>query len=160
MKLCSSCSCIWTRMMWSYCRRASHILWLPAYWTNAHPSYITPFWPTKWPLKRLWRTLETCTQHNSVSALFTFRALAMNLHFQSLVELKGGAPVVMLYGEPDVGKTTIANAAMSLLGIEACSFRGMQQESYCPSSLSNITGPHVWWPQQGPRSREHNCWLL
>ena len=39
-----------------------------------------------------------------------------------LVELEGGAPIVVLYGEPDVGKTTIANAAMSILGIEACSF--------------------------------------
>ena len=54
----------------------------------------------------------------------------MNLHFQSIVELKGGAPVVVLYGEPDVGKTTIANAAMSSLGIEACSFRGTRREFF------------------------------
>ena len=39
-----------------------------------------------------------------------------------LVELKGDAPVVGLHGEPDVGKTIIANAAMSVSGIEACSF--------------------------------------
>jgi len=43
----------------------------------------------------------------------------MNLHFQTLVKLKGGAPVVVLYGEPDVGKTTIGNVAMSILEIEA-----------------------------------------
>lgn len=54
----------------------------------------------------------------------------MNLHFQTLVELKGGAPVVVLYGEPDVGKTTIANAAMSILGIEACTFRGTRREFF------------------------------
>lgn len=54
----------------------------------------------------------------------------MNLHFQTLVELKGGAPVVILYGEPDVGKTTIANAAMSPLGIEACTFRGTRREYF------------------------------
>ena len=36
----------------------------------------------------------------------------------------------MLYGEPDVGKTTIANAAMSALGIEACSFRGTRCEYF------------------------------
>ena len=47
-----------------------------------------------------------------------------------MVELKGGAPVVVLYGEPDVGKTTIANAAMSVAGIEACSFRGMRREFF------------------------------
>ena len=37
---------------------------------------------------------------------------------------------MVLYGEPDVGKTTIANAAMSVLGIEACSFRGMRREFF------------------------------
>lgn len=94
------------------------------------PAISTPFRPSKRPLKRLWRALETCAQHNSASALFTFGAVAMNLHFQSLVELKGGAPVVVLYEEPDVGKTTIANAAMSVLGIEACSFRGMRREFF------------------------------
>ena len=82
-------------------------------------------------------------QHNSVSALCTFGTLAMKLHFQSLVELKGGAPVVVLYGEPDVGKPPIANAATSVLGIDAYSFRGMRREFFCPSSLSNVTGPHV-----------------
>ena len=54
----------------------------------------------------------------------------MNLHFQSLVDLKEGAPVVVLCGEPDVGKTTIANAAMSVLGIEACTFRGTRREYF------------------------------
>ena len=54
----------------------------------------------------------------------------MNLHFQSLVDLKGGAPVVVLHGEPDMGKTTIANAAMSVLGIEACTFRGTRREYF------------------------------
>lgn len=74
--------------------------------------------------------METCSQHNSASGLLTFGAVAMNMHFQTLVELKGGAPIVVLYGEPDVGKTTIANAAMSPLGIEACSFRGMRREYF------------------------------
>ena len=51
----------------------------------------------------------------------------MNLHFHTLVEVKGGAPVVVLFGEPDDGKTTTTNAAMNVMGIEACSFRGMQR---------------------------------
>ena len=33
---------------------------------------------------------------------------------------------MVLYREPDVGKTSIANAATSMLGIEPCSLRGMQ----------------------------------
>ena len=52
----------------------------------------------------------------------------MNLHFQSVVNEKGNAPVVVLYGEPGVGKTTTANAAMSVLGIEASTFRGVSRE--------------------------------
>ena len=76
------------------------------------------------PLKNLWSAVETRSKHNSMSAMFTFGAVAMNLHFQTLVDLKGEAPVVVIYGVPDIGKTTIANAAMSILGIETCSFRG------------------------------------
>ena len=89
-----------------------------------------PHKPSLEGLIDLWKATETCSQHNRQSALFTFGAVAMNLHFQTIVELKGGAPIVVLYGEPDVGKTTIANAAMSILGIEACIFRGMTQEYF------------------------------
>lgn len=88
----------------------------------------TPFTPSLKALRDLWLTLKCCAQHNKDPTLFTLGAVAMNIHFQTLVELKGGAPVVVLYGEPDVGKTTIANAAMSIAGIEACSFRGMRRE--------------------------------
>ena len=70
-------------------------------------------------LQDLWRALKYCAQHNKNPALFTLAAI----HFQMLVELKGGAPVVVLYGEPNVGKTTIANALMSVAGIEACRMR-------------------------------------
>jgi len=51
-------------------------------------------------LKDLWLVLKCCAQHNIESALFRIGAVAMNKHFQILVELKGGAPVVVLYGEP------------------------------------------------------------
>ena len=63
-------------------------------------------------------------KHNAPAALFTFGAVTMNMHFQTVVELKGSASVVVLYGDPDVGKTTVSNAAMSVLGNKACSFRG------------------------------------
>ena len=94
------------------------------------PAINTPYRRSVRPLVNLWEAMDICSQHNSGAALFTFGAVAMNLHFQTLVELKGGAPVVVLYGEPDVGKTTIANAAMSVLGIEACTFRGTRREFF------------------------------
>ena len=86
-----------------------------------------PFSPSLEALQDLWHALKCCAQHSKNSAL---GAVAMNMHFQTLVELKGGAPVIVLYGKPDVGKTTIANAAMSVAGIEACSFRGMRREFF------------------------------
>ena len=94
------------------------------------PVIPTPYNPSPDGLVNLWRAIEVATQHNAPAALFTFGAVAMNMHFQTLVELKGGAPVVVLYGEPDVGKTTVSNAAMSVLGIEACSFRGLRREFF------------------------------
>lgn len=94
------------------------------------PIIPKPYRRSKQPLMKLWDSVEICTQHNRGSALFTFGAVAMNLHFQTVVDLKGGAPIVVLYGEPDVGKTTIANAAMSVLGIEACTFRGTRREFF------------------------------
>ena len=94
------------------------------------PDIRTPYRPSLNGLKNLWEAVEISSQHNSAAALFTFGAVSMNMHFQTLVELKSGAPIVVLYGEPDVGKTTIANAAMSVLGIEACNFRGMRREYF------------------------------
>ena len=46
------------------------------------------------------------------------------------MEYKRGAPIVVLYGEPDTGKTSVANAAMSCLGVEACMFRGLCREYF------------------------------
>ena len=94
------------------------------------PVIPTPYRRSDRGLINLWEAVEIASQHNAPAALFTFGAVAMNMHFQTLVELKGGAPVVVLYGEPDVGKTTVSNAAMSVLGIEACSFRGLRREFF------------------------------
>ena len=94
------------------------------------PSIQTSYECSCTGILNLWGAIETTSQHNQGSALFTFGAVVMNLHFQTLVELKGGAPGVVLYGEPDVGKTTIRNVAMSILGIEACRFRGLRREYF------------------------------
>ena len=52
----------------------------------------------------------------------------MNMHFKVCNETKGNTPVVVLYGEPDVGKTMVAKAALSVLGIEACIFNGVRRD--------------------------------
>ena len=50
------------------------------------------------------------------------------MHFKVCFETKGNTPVVDLFGEPDVGKTMVAKAALSVLGIEACTFNGVRRE--------------------------------
>jgi len=56
---------------------------------------------------------------------------------------KSGTPVAVLYGEPDVGNTTYNRKRLPwvCLGIEAYSFRGDDVGMFCPSSLTNVTGP-------------------
>ena len=89
----------------------------------------------------MWNAVEICSQHNSDAALLTFAIVVMYLYFQTLVDLQG-VPVVVLYGEPDVGKTTIyiANAAMSVLGIEACAFRGTRREYFIHLTFQTSLG--------------------
>lgn len=60
----------------------------------------SPYIPSPDGLTKLWNAVEICAQHNNDVALFTVGAVAMNMHFQTLVDLKGGSPVVVLYGEP------------------------------------------------------------
>ena len=47
---------------------------------------------------------------------------------------------MVLYGKPDVGKTTIANAAMSVLGIVACTFRGTKREYFIHLASQTLLG--------------------
>lgn len=68
------------------------------------PVIRTPYRRSLQSLVNLWEAVNGFSQHNN--------------------------GVVVLYGEPDVGKTTIANAAMSVVGIEACMFRGMRREYF------------------------------
>jgi len=50
------------------------------------PLINTPFVSSKDPLINLWKAIEICSQHNSDAALFTFGAVAMNMHFQTLID--------------------------------------------------------------------------
>ena len=55
------------------------------------PCTVAPYQCSLRPLVDLWRDVEVISQHNSAATLLTSGAIAMNLHFQALVELKGGA---------------------------------------------------------------------
>ena len=57
---------------------------------HLQPILNSPYIPSKDGLVNLWNAVEICAQHNSNAALFTFGAVAMNMHFQTLIDLKGG----------------------------------------------------------------------
>ena len=48
------------------------------------------------PPLNLWDAVSECARHNRGLALLSFGAIPMNMHFQTLVELKGGTPIVVL----------------------------------------------------------------
>ena len=52
------------------------------------PAIPKPYSRTLVLLCQLWEAIKTSSQHNSGAALFTFGAMAMNLHFQSVVNEK------------------------------------------------------------------------
>ena len=52
------------------------------------PVINLPFRPCLQGLTLLWNAVEICSQHNRDAVLLTFGAVAMNLHFQKLVDLK------------------------------------------------------------------------
>ena len=101
------------------------------YFDSKHkPVVYTPFSPSLQTLVDLFQAIEICTQHNRDCALLTFGAVAMNSHHQTIVEEKGGAPIVVLYGQPDTCKTLTTAAVLSILGIEKCIYRGTRREYF------------------------------
>ena len=72
------------------CRRAQNILGkVTCRAPLLLPVINLPFRPSLQGLTLLWNVVEIWSQHNSNAALLTFGAVAMNLYFQTLVDLKG-----------------------------------------------------------------------
>ena len=124
------------------------------------PSIQTSYKCSCTGILNLWGAIETASQHNQGSALFTFGAVVMNLHFQTMVELKGGAQVVVLYGEADVGKTTYHRQC----GNEHTRHQGMQIQRlmsriFHSPCIKNISWVNVQWSKQDQWGGKHHHWL-
>ena len=105
------------------------------------PVINLPFRTSLQGLTLLWNPVEICSQHNSMLRFLLLEYSSSNEFVLSdTCRLKGGAPVMVLYGEPDVGKTTIAYAAISVLGIEACTFRGTKREYFIHLASQTLLG--------------------
>ena len=60
------------------------------------PCTVAPYQRSLRLLVELWRAVEVISLNISATNLLTFGAIVMNLYFQELVELKGGAPAIVL----------------------------------------------------------------
>ena len=61
--------------------------------------------------------------NNFPSALFVLGVHALHVHYGLLVQLVGGVPAGVLYGDVQTGKSTAMEAALSLLGTQESHYR-------------------------------------
>lgn len=64
----------------------------------------------------LLNTLQSCLQHNFLSAVLLLGAGAMAFHYTKIIEMFQFCPQVMACGPPSTGKTLSLQAALSLFG--------------------------------------------
>ena len=53
---------------------------------------------------------------NFPSALLILGGVGVGVHYEQIVKLYGGVPIIMAYGHPVSGKSTTVNAAMAVIG--------------------------------------------
>ena len=79
------------------------------------PSIRCPLKPD--PLKKLNEYLIVCARHNYISSLLVIAGVVMSLHYESIVAMFSGCPIVVALGPSETGKTTAIRAGLSLVGV-------------------------------------------
>ena len=67
-------------------------------------------------LKELILIQEKFMADNFPSALLILGGVGVGVHYEQIVKLYGGVPIIMAYGHPVSGKSTTVNAAMAVIG--------------------------------------------
>ena len=67
-------------------------------------------------IKNLVAILKRATGSNFLPSLLVLGYGAAGVHYQEIQEIEGAFPILNLYGDPGSGKTTAAEAALSLVG--------------------------------------------
>ena len=90
---------------------------------EAYASTVSPHNLDSAALTELLDALEASYCNNFASALFVLGVHVLHLHYERLLQLVGGVPVGVLYGDMQTGKSTAMEAALSLLGTQDSHFR-------------------------------------
>lgn len=78
------------------------------------PPAIAPQSPLA--VQNLVATLKRATGSNFLPTLLVLGYAAAGVHYQQIQDIEGAFPILNLYGDPGSGKTTAAEAALSLVG--------------------------------------------
>ena len=86
--------------------------------SDVMPTIKTPL--TSQSLDLIIRLLQTC-KHNDISALLTLSGMLMAFHYESVLSLWSGCPIVIAIGLPETGKSTAIKLGLSMVGMDESS---------------------------------------
>lgn len=72
--------------------------------------------------RALIRALQGCYVHNFPASLLVLGAEILCLHYELLIEMANQVPVTIVFGDVGLGKSRATRAALSLLGVQHCSY--------------------------------------
>lgn len=90
---------------------------------EAYASTVSPHDLNPAALTELVDALQESYCNNFPSALFVLGVHVLHVHYELLLQLVGGVPVGVLYGDVQTGKSTAMEAALSLLGTQESHYR-------------------------------------
>ena len=62
--------------------------------------------------------LLQCCKHNAMSGLLTIVGVIMAFHYEHVLSLWGGCPIVVALGPPETGKSTAIVMGLALMGVD------------------------------------------
>ena len=108
---------IWMGSMLKLKKGSENIAW------EGLASTVSQYNLTHTALVELLEALRGSYLSNFPSALLVLGVHTLHLHYEMLLQVAGGVPIGVLYGDVQTGKTTAMEAALSLLGTQASHYR-------------------------------------